>query len=146
MNPRARTNGQTGFVMIEAMVSILIFSIGILALVSTLAMTTNKVSDAKYRTDASMLANQLIGQMWSGNRTQATLQANFSSPTGPLYTPWAATVQNTLPGVTGTLMPTVAVSAVTATSTPSSYVTITIQWQAPQDKSAHVYTSVAQIL
>ncbi len=144
MNPRDRfADGQTGFVMIEALVSILIFSIGILALIGTLAMTTNQVSDAKYRTDASMLANQLIGQMWAGNRTQATLQANFSSPTGPLYTAWAAGVRNTLPSAP---MPTVAVSAVTATSTPSSYVTITIKWQSPKDKSAHTYTAVAQVL
>ncbi len=133
--------------LLEALISIVIFSIGVLALIGTSTVATTKLGDAKYRVDAALLANELIGEMWVSDRTQANLQANFSSPGGPAYLSWANTrVATTLPGVSGALLPTVAVSAVTATSTPSSYVTITIQWQAPGDKNAHRYVAVAQIL
>ncbi len=137
---------QAGSMMIEALISILIFSLGILSLVGLLSVSTNKAGDAKYRADASLLTNQLIGQMWSSNRAQVTLQGNFSSPAGTAYVAWASQVAATLPGVTPALMPTVAVSAVTATAVPSSYVTITVQWKAPNDANPHRYVSVAQIL
>lgn len=147
MNPHVTiANRQAGALIIEALISIVIFSIGILALVGLLSATTNKAGDAKYRADASLLANQLIGQMWASDRTQAVLQNNFSSPAGPAYVAWASQVASALPGVTPTLMPTVAVSSVTATAVPSSYITITMQWKAPTDAHPHRYVSIAQIL
>lgn len=147
MKPRhAMPHHQTGSVLLEALISILIFSIGVLALIGTSTISTTKAGDAKYRVDASLLANELIGQMWVSDRTQATLQTNFNSPGGGGYTAWASHVQATLPGVVGALLPTVAVSAVNSTTTPSSYVTIQIQWQAPSDKTPHRYVAVAQVL
>ncbi len=131
--------------LLEALISIVIFSIGVLALIGTSTVATTKVGDAKYRVDAALLANELIGEMWVSDRTQANLQANFSSPGGASYIPWASHVVGTLPGVLGVLRPTVAVSAVTTTAVPSSYITITIQWQAPGDKNPHRYVAVAQV-
>ncbi len=150
-NIRSRTR-QAGSMVIEAMVSILLFSIGILALIGTATTATTNVGEAKYRVDASLLAEQLIGQMWASNRTQTALQAQFGSPSGAAYLTWAqSSVAAALPGVAPNLMPTVSVSAVApavATMPPapnSSYVTITIQWQAPADKAPHRYVAVTQI-
>ncbi len=135
--------------LLEALISIVIFSIGVLALVGTSTVASTKVGDAKYRVDAALLANELIGQMWGSDRVNAgKMQLDFGSPGGPSYKLWASGVANTLPGVTGPLLPTVAVSAVsavTATSSPGNYVTIIIQWQAPSDKNPHRYVAVAQI-
>ena len=55
---------QSGSVLIEAMVSVVIFSFGLLALISMQSAAVRSTTDAKYRSDASFLANQIIGQMW----------------------------------------------------------------------------------
>lgn len=55
---------QRGMMLIEVLVSILIFSIGVLALVGLQARMTAAQSDAKYRADASYLANEVVGTMW----------------------------------------------------------------------------------
>jgi type IV pilus assembly protein PilV len=138
--------------LLEALVAIVIFSFGVLALVGLQAVAVKVTSDAKYRSDAALLANQLIGQMWTSDRTQATLQTNFSSPSGVGYQAWAGsgstpasgTVMQALPGAQAT-PPTVVIAPVTATAVPTSLVTITIFWQPPNDPDQHRYVTVAQI-
>lgn len=155
----APLNKQAGVMLLEALISILIFSLGILAIVGLQAAAIGSASDAKYRTDASLLANELIGEMWSSDRTQATLQNRFSGINGAGgagYLAWTAKIcpasgTAALPGVCNVVgnMPTVAVSAVTQTVAPSNIVTITLFWQAPgaaPGTGSHQYTAVAQII
>lgn len=59
---------QGGAVLLEAMIAILIFSMGILALVGLQAAMVKNTSDAKYRAEASFLAQQILGQMWVANQ------------------------------------------------------------------------------
>lgn len=56
---------QQGVVLLEAMVAILIFSMGVLALVGLQAAMVKNTSDSKYRSEASFIAQKRIGQMWS---------------------------------------------------------------------------------
>jgi type IV pilus assembly protein PilV len=58
-------SSQQGVVLLEALIAILIFSMGILALVGLQANMLQNTSSAKYRADASYLAQQKIGQMWA---------------------------------------------------------------------------------
>lgn len=130
---------QGGFSLIEGLVAILIFSLGILALVSMQVTSIQQSSGAKYRSEASLLANQLIGQMWITDRTAATLQANFNTG-GASYATWLADVQATLP--------TAAASAPTVSVSGAGVATINLFWKAPNEESsapAHRYTTVAQI-
>lgn len=135
--------------LLEALIAIVIFSIGILGLLALQAMAINNASAAKYRSDASLQAENLVGQMWVSTRTPASLQANFSSTGGgQAYATWASGVAAALPGA-GTYLPAVTVQPDTKTVTPSSVVTITIYWKAPSEaKTAppHQYTLVAQII
>lgn len=55
---------QQGATLIEALVAVLIFSIGILAVIAMQAFAVSTVTDAKYRADASFLANQALGRLW----------------------------------------------------------------------------------
>jgi type IV pilus assembly protein PilV len=139
---------QTGSMLLEALIAILIFSMGILALIGLQAASIKLSGDAKYRSDASLLANQLIGQMWVSNRSPATLQANFQGgpqtpavTNGAAYTAWVADVAAALPGVSGVAanQPTVTVltqtPAAPATST-SSLVTIHLFWKSPSEQPA----------
>lgn len=131
---------QTGVVLLEALLAILIFSLGILALVALQATAIKQSTDAKYRSEAALLANDIIGQMWVGDRTIATLQANFNSPGGATYYTWKARVSGLLPGVASNA-PTINVDA-------QGIVTVTIFWIAPSEPAgtaAHQYVARAQI-
>ena len=138
--------------LLEGLISILLFSIGILAIVGLQAASIKMVGDAKYRSDASLLADQLIGQMWASDRTIATLQANFSStPAGSQYTNWVANSVNTssLPGVAGVAAnkPIVTFTTNTTTAVSSSIATITIYWNSPNEPAqAHKHVVVAEII
>jgi len=153
---------QSGVMLIEALIALLIFSIGILGIVGLQASAVNASSDAKYRSEAALLANELIGRMWASNRTQVTLQAAFASPSGTEYQKWAyqgvlsgspgtstapadGTVLKTLPGAMAQPPTVVIVSSGVATLVPSSIVTVTIFWKAPSETTVHNYIAEARI-
>lgn len=73
---------QSGVMLLEALIAILIFSLGILGVVAMQASAVAASRDAQYRSVASQLADELIGQMWSGNRDGAALEANFKGSAG----------------------------------------------------------------
>jgi type IV pilus assembly protein PilV len=138
---------QSGFLLLEGLIAVLIFSIGVLAIVGMQAAAVTVVGDAKYRSDASILANELIGRMWASDRSK--LKDDFSSPGGTAYLAWRNKVAATLPGVPipggGTLLPVVAVSD---SGTTAGTVTVTIQWKAPKERAtdpAHRHIVIAQI-
>lgn len=151
---KAAHTSQQGVVLLEALIAILIFSLGILAIVGLQATSVKLSSDAKFRSDANLLIDQIIGQMWVSDRTSATLQTNFQGSGGTgggAYASWVAAVANTLPGVSGVPANQPAITVVTSnlTTTPSSQVTITVKWQLPGDPATNpVHTAVvyAQII
>ena len=53
---------QSGVMLLEALIAILIFSLGVLGVVGMQASAIAASRDAKYRTDAALLANEIIGQ------------------------------------------------------------------------------------
>ena len=59
------TSTQQGIALIEGLIAILIFSLGILSLVGLQAFNLKQATDAKYRADASFLADQTLGRMWA---------------------------------------------------------------------------------
>lgn len=134
-----RPTAQAGFTLIEGLVAILIFSIGVLALIGLQVASIRQSSAAKYRSDASLLSNQLIGEMWVTDRLPTQLQANFATG-GPRYGAWLADVQRTLP-IAAASAPTVEVSA-------TGIVTVNVFWKAPNEAPAdpaHRYTAIAQV-
>ncbi len=57
-------NNQDGATLIEALVAVLIFSIGILAVMGMQAASVRIVTDSRYRAEASFIANQTLGRLW----------------------------------------------------------------------------------
>ena len=55
---------QKGIMLLEALVGILIFTIGILAMLGMQAVGIRNTIDSKYRSEAAYLANEIVGQMW----------------------------------------------------------------------------------
>jgi len=146
---------QGGAMLLEALIAILIFSMGILALVGLQAVSIKNTAEAKYRADAAFLANQIIGQMWSDNTTNLAGYAHnpttggtpctFSggASTNTKVTDWlgasgtAGTVIDSLPGAS---------SALTQISIGAdNLVTVTLCWRKPGEPTEHRHQLVAQI-
>ena len=139
---------QMGYMLFEAMVSLLVFSIGVLGILGMVLVAVQNNTDAKYRIDASLLANELIGQMWADNRDPATLKANFEGgggTDGPKYTVWLNDIitNHRLPGVEANSpnLPIVGISTVNNTS----QVDVTMSWHLPGESAPHSYRAVTQI-
>ena len=150
---RLNTKNQSGVMLLEALIAILIFSLGVLTVVALQATSIKLTTDAKYRTNATLLANKLIGQMWVSSATLATLKTDFET-NGTEYNNWLADVRSPdgLPGVVAaaagvdSTLPLVTVNN-TAGATAGE-VTITLFWRTPEmvttginSRHSHVVTS-----
>jgi len=147
---------QSGIMLLEALIAILIFSLGILTVVALQATSIKLTGDAKYRTNATLLANQLIGQMWVSPGDVAALKASFETG-GTAYNAWLADVTSPegLPGVVAasagvtSTLPTVTVDATPGAT--AGQVTITLFWRTPEmplnnDALRHRHIVTSQIV
>lgn len=125
---------QRGSVLLEAMISMLIFSIGILGLVGMQATVINSTSDARYRSSAGFLVDQMVGNVWAGRlgANIATASNVMSAVPDPALACnpcapgnanasqiWAASVAGALP------------SATASVAIAGAMVTVSVTWQPP---------------
>jgi type IV pilus assembly protein PilV len=123
-----------GVALIEALMAILIFSLGVLGLVGLQASMTRAQSAGKFRSDASSLASEAIGLMWvdKGN------MAKYASATCDAYQPcldWKNKVASVLPG---------GAAVVTANATDGA-VSVTLTWTVPNE-GTHTYATSTAVL
>jgi len=122
-----------GFSLIEVLVAMTIFSFGILGMLGMHARALTTFSDSRYRTDAALLTDGLINDIWV-NRANIANYAYTGGGTAPApVQSWLSQVQATLPA--GAANVTVA----------GSQVTVTVNWQPPNATAAHQHTEVAII-
>lgn len=164
MTPTSKRS-QGGMMLLEALIGILIFSIGILALVAMQARSVNVLADAQYRIEAVNLANRVLAQMWvnADRSNPAAMQAsllNFAHQTNgspadcdfsggvaanPAVAAWATMVSTgksgypLLPGG-GANMQQILVD-----TGNSNRVVITLCWLAPNDTAPHRHTLVGYV-
>jgi type IV pilus assembly protein PilV len=119
-----RTKPQQGVMLLEALIAILIFSIGILGLVAMQGNAINNISDAKYRTDASFLADQLIAQIWVDRANMGGYDYRSGGTPPTALASWVANVNATLPQAAAN-------PPIVAVDVPSGSIDITVQWQQP---------------
>lgn len=151
MTSLASPRSQRGSVLLEALFAILIFSIGLLALVALQAVSIKNSIDAKYRSDASYVANQIIAQMWI-DRTNLDSYAHYTggsacgftgTPSGNAsVTGWATQVVGLLPGSASNKTQ---IQVTTPAGTATRLVKVTVCWQGPQETSAHNFAVTARI-
>ena len=122
-------SGQTqgGVALLEVLVAILIFSVGILSLVGMQATAKRYATDAEFRSLASYLASQRIAEAWVADRTLNLVEFAESG-----------TVIGDLPNGTRT-------TAVSGDATTGYVVTVTVNWMIPGDSVTHALTSSAEI-
>lgn len=124
---------QRGFVLLEALVALMIFAFGVLALVGLQAAMTKSQTASKFRADAGYLAQQLIGAMWA-DVPNLTSYGTGNCTGYARCADWAGKVSAALPSSGYT----VTVNAATGE------VTVRIVWQQPNEEQ-HNYVAQAQI-
>ena len=161
---------QRGLLLQEALVGMLIFSIGLLGIVELQSQTMTHFGNARYRADATLLANHIITTLRTevsstvpSPERNAQLQARFNSRTDcdaqamddtaslaaeDGYCRWRIRVAATLPmgGTHRVPEPQVELD-------DTGLLTVTVFWRAPSDNPTdatpvpppHHYTTVAHI-
>lgn len=143
---------QAGASLMEALVAILIFSIGIIAMMALQAVSIKNSIDAKYRADAAYMANQIIAEMWI-DRPNIDSYANYATSVTPACTPggsastyakaiaWVSGVAGTLPGATANKQSIVVTTPVAGIK----QVSVMVCWKSPQETDTHNFLVTAQI-
>lgn len=130
--PRQRPAAQHGVMLLEILVSILIFSFGVLALVGLQGNMTRAQTEAELRAEASFLASEVIGLMWTSTSNLSSYNASNCNSTDNCRT-WASKVAEELPGGQGTV------------SVNGNTVTITITWR-HSGGDQRTYTTTTDIM
>lgn len=147
MKINCNISSQGGSILLEALISILIFSIGILGLVGMQAAAISSTSDAQYRSTAGFLVDQMIGTVWA-TRIPSPLNAASNvvaaNPNPALVCIYPCNIQN--PGANAnnylqswassvqSVMPVNLTYASVAISGP--VVTVGISWRTPNQPAA----------
>lgn len=119
-----QSKAQQGIALLESMIAIVIFSMGILALAGLQSVMVRNTSDAKYRSEATFIAQQAIGKVWVGSGDLAdSIEVN-------------ADISDLLPNGT---------RSVSVSPCPDPTVTVTVKWTLPGDDQEHEYITKARI-
>lgn len=141
---------QKGVMLLEALIGILIFSVGILAMVGMQATAFSASADAKNRADAAAFANDIISRIWmavdrtsdatvittlntfvlNSGGTDCAFTGGQADNTNTTLTQWVSDVTDTTGGLLGA---TTAMQQIAVSTASMNRVTVTICWQTPQD-------------
>ena len=147
---------QRGVFLLEALVAILIFSLGVLGMVAMGAASVSAQSDAQYRTEAANFASDIAGEIalrvdrtspatiqttlapFAHQATGAGCQFSGAASVNPTVTDWVARVNAVRTGLpsAGTNQQIV----VNSSAAGFNRVTITLCWQAPADRVQRHHT------
>jgi type IV pilus assembly protein PilV len=144
------SNRERGVMLIEALVAILIFSIGILAVVGMQGAAIKGVTSAKYRSEAAFLAQELLGQMWIDNGNIGLYAYTGTGAPPPKILAWVNKVQTRLPDGANQLPVVTLTNPVPAVGAPTgATVQITVRWRLPEEVTqllpAHSHTVIAYV-
>jgi type IV pilus assembly protein PilV len=117
--------------LIEALISILIFSFGVLGLIGLEASAINVSVDAEDRNRAALFASEIASSMWLANSVTLT-----NAQLAPQYTAWQTSIADpTHTGLPGGTLKIVSSTSTTDTGTFPDTADITITWTEPTDKT-----------
>jgi type IV pilus assembly protein PilV len=134
--PLPMRSRQRGVILIEGLIAILVFAFALLALMALQAVSIKESVHAKYRTEASYLANQIVAQMMTDKANVSSYADGGGSPN---KTAWDTAVADSLPNGSGS----VAIDAADPT-----LVTVTVTWRKPEEDAAnaHRFKTIARVV
>ena len=149
---RAAPESQRGVMLLEALISIAIFSIAVLGLIGLQSAALRNAGEARQRAVAAFYANQIIGQMWSdaaklasyqhysGGDAPTTAKCGFSgsASANTEVVSWVTALGQDLSGAAVKGMQQISVGA-------GNVVRVTLCWKNPEESVYHWFTTVAQI-
>lgn len=125
LHPPRRRSGrptQTGAMLLEVLVAILIFSFGVLALVGLQGSMTRAQTEAELRAEASFLANEALGIMWGDVNNLPAFNSATCSTHDPCAT-WQGKIADRLPAGRGVI------SILPAAGNQGRMAEITVTWR-----------------
>ena len=121
---------QQGMMLLEALLGILLFSVGILGLIGLQSVSIKNTTEARLRSEAGYFASQVVGRIWADRANVANYALGTSTTCAssgtipPQLKDWLCQVESALPGITtaAATRPTIVVDA-------SNNVTVTLRWR-----------------
>lgn len=139
LNPSRRK--QRGVSLIEALVAITIFSIGLMGVAGLQLKNLHGSSDAKHRALASMFAEELTNLAMADYSNAANYKTEDACTTGSACKRWKDKVASTLPGGSATVD-----YDDTSGSADNGKLSIVITWTSATDSSStNTYTSISNL-
>ena len=126
---------QKGGILIEVLVSLMIFALGVVGLLGSMAVTSKHSSENRFRAEAVSIADELFGQMTVSN--PATLSTEYAVGS-PLFQAWLINRVQTLPGGNAGIVFDPGAMA------GGFLVSLTITWAAP-DEPISTYATTTHI-
>ena len=120
-----------GGTLLEGLLAIVMFSMGLLAILRLLTVSAIDSGNSQFRSEASLLASDLVSRIWTGDRSFNGINDRFGNASTDDYRDWLASVQQRLPGVSAST------NAPVITIGSDRTVTVTLSWQASGDRDAH---------
>lgn len=117
---RALPRFQNGVMLLEGLISLLIFSLGVLAIIGLQASTMKATTQAKTRIDASLIANQRIASIWVDMANKDTYEEEDTEVAE-------------LPNGTRT------------TEVVGDEVKVTVSWTMPGDSVSNTFVTIARV-
>ncbi len=141
-NVHSSRGAQKGAFLLEALISILVISFGILGIVGLQARSLKAVGDAQYRGEAAFYAATLAGRMWEHDPTDVE---TYFGTTGAGFTNWSNEITAAGTGLPGAAANPPTIVFTDLNSGHGIMAEITIQWQAPGESTPHSYISNAVV-
>lgn len=137
-----RSLRQSGFTLIEVLVSVLVFSFGVLGMVNLQANAIKMATDAQQRAEATFLADQLLARMLIADQTTAASFAHnpagttscaptIAPSTNPSVLEWLQEVTETFPRATANDQ------QIIVSGTPANEVTVKLCWKNGENDDPH---------
>lgn len=117
---------QAGSALLEGLISIFLFSIGVVSVMGLQGVMLRDTADSRFRVDAAFLADQLVGRMWADVAHLSSYSADDSVTTYEPLADWIEQAQTQLPN-----------AKIDVTVTGNN-VSIDMRWQAG-NATAHRY-------
>ncbi len=149
---------QSGVILLEALIAIVIFSFGVLGLIAMQAAAIKQSNDAHMRATASYLANQIISQTWidSTHLNNYQYQETGNVPASGAVCVFTGTSRDDAAANVGlwlgdTDKPDTVLGALPNANaqikvdTGANLITVTLCWKAPAENTTHNFTSTALI-
>ena len=130
---------QYGIGLLEALVALLIISIGMMSVLKLLTTSLQEISNVQYRAQAALMASGLIAEMWTKNHSIKNLKEQYAEESAEGYKKFLGQTKKKLPGVSDTInQPAIDIK-------DDGKIIINMQWQAAGEATVHKIVFVTKI-